>query len=60
METPVQVCAYQMTTLEGCVLNVREWLQYRTWIQWHIRDEKGHPRTMSELVSTNSYEPKGE
>ncbi|KAI5860078.1 heterokaryon incompatibility protein-domain-containing protein [Durotheca rogersii] len=33
---------YDPAMLEGCLLNVHEWLINHTWIEWYIRDEKGH------------------
>ena len=45
---------YQFGMIEGCLLNVREWLKYHTWIQWHIRDEKGHIRPLCEISSRSS------
>jgi hypothetical protein len=42
---------YNLTMLDGCLINVREWLKHHTWIQWHIRDEKGHIRLLWEISS---------
>ncbi|KAM5356859.1 hypothetical protein ACJ41O_003505 [Fusarium nematophilum] len=35
---------YDEAMLEGCLLNIRQWLDHRTWIKWFIRDAKGHLR----------------
>ncbi|OCL09073.1 HET-domain-containing protein [Glonium stellatum] len=45
---------YQLEMIEGCLLNIHEWLKYHTWIQWHIRDEKGHIRPLSEFLGRDS------
>jgi hypothetical protein len=45
---------YQQPMIEDCLLNVREWHKYHTWIQWHIRDEKGHIRPLWEIFSPRS------
>jgi hypothetical protein len=37
--------------IDGCLLNVREWLRRHTWIQWYIRNEKGHLRPLWEILS---------
>jgi Heterokaryon incompatibility protein (HET) len=42
---------YQSSMLDGCLLNIREWLKHHTWIQWYIRDEKGHLRPLWEILS---------
>ncbi|EJT75163.1 hypothetical protein GGTG_05100 [Gaeumannomyces tritici R3-111a-1] len=37
---------YSPHMVEGCVLNVREWLRDHTWIVWHVRDESGTLRPL--------------
>ncbi|KEZ40215.1 hypothetical protein SAPIO_CDS9273 [Scedosporium apiospermum] len=48
---------YQSSMLEGCLVDVRDWLTHHTWIQWHIRDETGHLRPLWGMIShkTNEY-----
>jgi hypothetical protein len=41
---------YQSKTLEGCLENVHEWLVHRTWIQWHIRDDKGRLQPLWDII----------
>ncbi|GKZ26586.1 hypothetical protein AbraIFM66951_002815 [Aspergillus brasiliensis] len=52
---------YQTRMLEGCSENVREWLVSHTWIQWHVRDEKGHLQPLWDFVFRGSkqlpYQP---
>ncbi|KAJ5632960.1 hypothetical protein N7490_009299 [Penicillium lividum] len=45
---------YQPAMLEGCSENVQEWLVSHTWIQWHIRDEKGHLQPLWDVISGGS------
>ncbi|KAM5341374.1 hypothetical protein ACJ41O_014405 [Fusarium nematophilum] len=45
---------YQSSMLEGCLLDVREWLTHHTWIQWHIRDETGHLQPLWDMISHKS------
>lgn len=40
---------YQSSMLEGCLVDVRDWLTHHTWIQWHIRDETGHLRPLWDM-----------
>jgi hypothetical protein len=42
---------YQLDMLDGCMLNVREWLKRHTWIQWYVRNEKGHCRPLWEILT---------
>ncbi len=41
---------YQSKMLEGCLLNSYAWLKFHTWIQWHVRDEKGYLRPLWEIA----------
>ncbi|RYP66470.1 hypothetical protein DL770_008792 [Monosporascus sp. CRB-9-2] len=41
---------YHENMLEGCLLNIRQWLEHHTWIKWCIRDEKGHLRPLRDKV----------
>ncbi|GAP90139.1 putative heterokaryon incompatibility protein [Rosellinia necatrix] len=41
---------YPLSTLDGCLVDVREWLKRRTWIQWYIRNEKGHLRPLWRML----------
>jgi len=45
---------YDSAMLEGCLTNVREWLTHHTWIQWHIRNEKGHLRPLWDIMTQNA------
>ncbi|KAI3317941.1 heterokaryon incompatibility protein-domain-containing protein [Xylariaceae sp. AK1471] len=45
---------YDPAMLEGCLTNVREWLTRHTWIQWHIRDEKGHLRPLWDIMTNKT------
>ena len=33
------------------MLDARQWLKHHTWIQWHIRDERGHLKALSWIMS---------
>lgn len=35
---------YRTETLEGCFVDVREWLKLHTWIKWFIRNDSGDLR----------------
>ena len=48
---------YQLGMIDGCLLNVREWLKHHTWVQWYIRDEKGHLRPLWEILSQRTGRP---
>lgn len=37
---------YRRDMLQGCLDNVSEWLQARTWIRWYIRDGNGDLRPL--------------
>ncbi|KLU91869.1 hypothetical protein MAPG_10818 [Magnaporthiopsis poae ATCC 64411] len=37
---------YQVDVIDGCLLNVREWLRNHTWILWYVRDEEGNLRPL--------------
>lgn len=37
---------YQLDMLDGCLLNVREWLRDHTWILWYVRDDEGNLRPL--------------
>jgi Heterokaryon incompatibility protein (HET) len=39
-------CQYDIKELDGCLLNVNEWLLHHTWIRWYIRDENGNLRPL--------------
>ena len=41
---------YDLDMVDGCLLDVNDWLSRRTWIQWYIRNEKGHLRPIWELL----------
>ncbi|XHF98560.1 hypothetical protein AWENTII_002109 [Aspergillus wentii] len=41
---------YQSGMLDDCLQNVHEWLTKHTWIQWHIRDERGHLQPLWEIL----------
>lgn len=41
---------YDADMIDGCLLNPHEWLKYHTWIQWYIRDARGHLRPMWKLL----------
>ncbi|KAK5663275.1 hypothetical protein OQA88_3702 [Cercophora sp. LCS_1] len=47
---------YNTAMLEGCLLNVHEWVTRHTWIQWHIRDEKGYLRPLWDLIKQDAEE----
>jgi hypothetical protein len=52
---------YDHEALEGCLLNVREWLALRTWIQWYIRDGRGRLRPLwdrKQVEEDMSIEPR--
>ncbi|KAI1213758.1 uncharacterized protein F4807DRAFT_198938 [Annulohypoxylon truncatum] len=42
---------YHDNMLEGCLLNIPQWLEHHTWIEWHIRDGKGHLRSLRHKVT---------
>ncbi|KAK3940471.1 hypothetical protein QBC46DRAFT_459005 [Diplogelasinospora grovesii] len=42
---------YEPDMIDGCLLNIGDWLKHHTWIQWHIRDEKGHLRPLWGVLS---------
>ncbi|KAF9884823.1 hypothetical protein FE257_001239 [Aspergillus nanangensis] len=48
---------YQSGMLDGCLENVREWLINHTWIQWHIRDEKGHLQPLWDILIQETTVP---
>jgi len=37
---------YTAEMIDSCSQNAHEWLEHHTWIQWHIRDYKGHLRPL--------------
>ena len=37
---------YQLDMIEGCLLNVRDWLKNHTWILWYVRDLEGNLRPL--------------
>ncbi|KAK3689421.1 heterokaryon incompatibility protein-domain-containing protein [Podospora appendiculata] len=37
---------YQLSMIDGCLLNVQEWLRDHTWIQWYVRDYEGNLRPL--------------
>jgi hypothetical protein len=37
---------YQSSMIDGCLINVHEWLTNRTWISWFIRDGHGNLRPL--------------
>ncbi|KIW38384.1 uncharacterized protein PV06_09355 [Exophiala oligosperma] len=37
---------YQTEMIEGCLLNVRDWLKHHTWILWYVRDHEGNLRPL--------------
>jgi len=40
------VMAYEHDMVEGCLLNVQEWLRDHTWILWYVRDHEGNLRPL--------------
>ncbi len=48
--------SYMPTFVEGCELNLHEWLMNHTWITWYIRDGHGNLRLIwdPKLYCTNS------
>ncbi|KAI2462737.1 heterokaryon incompatibility protein-domain-containing protein [Annulohypoxylon bovei var. microspora] len=42
---------YHDDMLEGCLSNIRQWLEHHTWIEWHIRDGKGHLRPLRHKIN---------
>ncbi|KAI0882012.1 heterokaryon incompatibility protein-domain-containing protein [Annulohypoxylon maeteangense] len=42
---------YHENVLDGCLLNIRQWLEHHTWIEWHIRDGKGHLRPLRNKIN---------
>ncbi|KAK4237582.1 hypothetical protein C8A03DRAFT_34434 [Achaetomium macrosporum] len=42
---------YNRAMLDGCLTDVHEWLTRHTWIQWHIRDEKGHLQPLCGIMT---------
>lgn len=60
---------YQTDMIDGCLLNVREWLKHHTWILWYVRDHEGNLRPLwdknafgedlSEDASWKGYAGKG-
>jgi hypothetical protein len=49
---------YESKMLEGCLGSPMHWLVFHTWIQWYIRDEKGHLRPLSEIAIGSSNKKK--
>jgi Heterokaryon incompatibility protein (HET) len=39
-------CQYDRKELEGCLLNIQDWILHHTWIRWYIRDENGNLRPL--------------
>ncbi|KAK0747230.1 heterokaryon incompatibility protein-domain-containing protein [Apiosordaria backusii] len=37
---------YQLSLIDGCLLNVQEWLRQHTWILWYVRDYEGNLRPL--------------
>ncbi|KAK3317640.1 heterokaryon incompatibility protein-domain-containing protein [Cercophora scortea] len=37
---------YQLSMIDGCLLNVQEWLRDHTWIQWYAREYEGDLRPL--------------
>lgn len=37
---------YQASMVDGCLLNVQEWLMKHTWILWYFRDGEGNLRPL--------------
>ncbi|KAK8084490.1 hypothetical protein PG997_005761 [Apiospora hydei] len=35
---------------DGCLSDIRGWLKHHTWIQWYVRNEKGHLRPLWETM----------
>lgn len=45
---------YQPGMLESCSGNIQEWLVSHTWIQWHVRDQKGRLQPLWDFISRDS------
>jgi hypothetical protein len=45
---------YDLEMIEGCLLDVREWLKYHTSIQWQVRGENGHSKPLCKFLSRGS------
>ncbi|KAI5926683.1 heterokaryon incompatibility protein-domain-containing protein [Camillea tinctor] len=37
---------YQLDMIDGCLVNVQEWLKQHTWILWYVRDYEGNLRPL--------------
>ncbi|KAI1769550.1 hypothetical protein GGR53DRAFT_4295 [Hypoxylon sp. FL1150] len=37
---------YDEDVLKGCLSNIGQWVGHHTWIDWCLRDEKGHLRPL--------------
>lgn len=37
---------YNLHMMEGCLINVQEWLRDHTWILWYVRDYEGNIRPL--------------
>lgn len=48
---------YHLDSIDGCLINIGEWLKHHTWIQWYVRNEKGHLRPLWETMQ-RSNEPR--
>lgn len=48
---------YHLDSIDGCLINIGEWLKRHTWIQWFVRNEKGHLRPLWETMQ-RSNEPR--
>ncbi|KAK8052960.1 hypothetical protein PG996_012261 [Apiospora saccharicola] len=48
---------YHLDSIDGCLINIGEWLKRHTWIQWFVRNEKGHLRPLWETMQ-RSTEPR--
>ncbi|KAK8045582.1 hypothetical protein PG993_005606 [Apiospora rasikravindrae] len=41
---------YDLDSSDGCLSDIRNWLKHHTWIQWYVRNEKGHLRPLWETM----------
>jgi hypothetical protein len=41
-----EVAQYRRDLSAGCLENVKEWLELRTWVRWYVRDDNGDLRPL--------------
>lgn len=49
---------YKPETLEGCFIDVRDWLRKHTWISWYIRNDEGDLRPLWDKECLSEVEGK--